>query len=45
MTLFVDASALVARHLEHPARRVVLDALDADAVWCASAMALTESLA
>jgi uncharacterized protein len=45
MTVFVDASALVARHLELPARRVVLDAMRADAEWCVSAIALTESLA
>jgi predicted nucleic acid-binding protein len=45
MTVFVDASALVARHLELPARQVVLDAMRADAEWCVSAIALTESLA
>jgi len=45
VTVFVDASALVARHLEHPARRVVLDAMHADEEWCVSAIALTESLA
>ena len=45
MTLYADASALVARHLDLPARRVALDAFAADEVWCTSAMALTESLA
>ena len=45
MTVFVDASALVARHLELPARQVVLGAMRADAEWCVSAIALTESLA
>ena len=45
MTVYADASALVARHLDVPARRVALAALDADPVWCTSAVTLTESLA
>jgi predicted nucleic acid-binding protein len=45
MTLYADASALVARHLDIPARQVALDAFASDQVWCTSAMALTESLA
>lgn len=44
MTLYCDASALVARHLATPQRQVVLAAMDADPVWCASAVALTEAL-
>ncbi|HRE00052.1 MAG TPA: type II toxin-antitoxin system VapC family toxin, partial [Ilumatobacteraceae bacterium] len=39
------ASALVALHLDVPARRVVLGAIDADAQWCTSALTLVESLA
>lgn len=45
MTTYLDASALVAIHLEGAARQVVLGALDADAQWCASGLALTEALA
>ena len=44
MTLALDTSALLALAVDGPQRRVVLDALDADPVWCASAMALTEAL-
>lgn len=45
MTLYADASALVARHLDLPARAVALEAMRADPVWCASAVTLTECLA
>ena len=45
MTLYADASALVARHLDIPARAVSLEAFAGHEVWCTSAMALTESLA
>jgi len=45
MTLYADASALVARHLDLPARRIALDAFEADPVWCTSAVSLTEGLA
>jgi len=45
MTIYVDASALVARHLDVPARAVALDALGAHLEWCTSAVTLTESLA
>ena len=45
MTLYADASALVARHLDVPARAVALEAFAHNAVWCTSAMALTEALA
>lgn len=44
MTLFLDTTALLARYLDGPARPVVLDAMQADEVWCASALALSESL-
>jgi hypothetical protein len=45
MTLYADASALVARHLDLPARAVALEAFAADPVWCTSSVSLTESLA
>ncbi len=45
MTIYVDASALVARHLDVPARAVARDALAAHTEWCTSAVTLTESLA
>jgi uncharacterized protein len=44
MTLALDTSALLALAVDSAERRVVLDALDDDPVWCASAMALTEAL-
>lgn len=44
MTVAFDTSALLAIAVEGPQRAVVLDALDRDPVWCASAIALTEAL-
>ena len=44
MTLFLDSSGLVARHIDFPGRAVVLDACAAEPDWCASVLALTESL-
>jgi predicted nucleic acid-binding protein len=44
MTVVLDTSALLALTIEGPARAITLDALDADLVWAASAMALTEAL-
>ena len=44
MTLALDTSALLALAVAGTQRTVVLDALATDAVWCASAMALTEAL-
>jgi predicted nucleic acid-binding protein len=44
VTLVLDTSALVARHLAVPARAVALEAMRADPDWCASALALTEAL-
>lgn len=45
MTLYLDASALVAAQVATPSRALVLEALDADPVWCTSAVSLTEALA
>ncbi len=44
MTLALDTSALLAIAVDGPQRQVVLDTLTTDAVWCASALALTEAL-
>ena len=44
MTLALDTSALLAMAVDGLQRKVVLDALANDPVWCASAMALTEAL-
>lgn len=44
MTLALDTSALLALAVDGDQRSVVTDALDRDAVWCASALALTEAL-
>lgn len=45
MTLYLDASALVALHIETPARDHVRNAMSADPDWCTSALTLVESLA
>jgi len=45
VTLYLDASALVAAQVATPARVVVLAAMDADPRWCTSALSLTEALA
>jgi predicted nucleic acid-binding protein len=44
MTLALDTSALLALVIDGTQRAVVLEALAADPVWCASALALTEAL-
>ncbi len=44
MTLALDTSALLGRYLSGPHRAVVLDAMAADPVWCAAALARTEAL-
>ena len=44
MTLAVDASALVKRYLHEPGRELVLEAMGADDVWCASELCRTEVL-
>jgi len=45
MTVYLDASALVAVHLATPARTIVTDALAADPAWCTSGLTLMEALA
>ena len=45
MTLYLDTSALVIRHLDVPGRQIAVDSLAEDAVWCTSAVTLTEALA
>ena len=44
MTVVLDTSAVLALVVDGPHRRTVLEALDGDPVWAASAMALTEAL-
>jgi predicted nucleic acid-binding protein len=44
VTLFCDATGLLARFLDGPAQQVALDTMAADPDWCASALALTEAL-
>ena len=44
MTLALDTSALLGRYLSGPHRQIVIDAMAADHVWCASALALAEAL-
>ncbi len=45
MTLYLDASALVALHLDTPGRTVVRDAMASDVDWCSSGLTLMEALA
>ena len=44
MTLFVDTSALVRRYVQGPERALVVEAMDEDPVWCASALCRSETL-
>jgi uncharacterized protein len=44
VTLFVDTSSLVRRYVQGPGRDLVLDAMAADPVWCASALCRSETL-
>jgi predicted nucleic acid-binding protein len=44
MTLALDTTALLSRFLDGPTHPVVLEAMAADADWCASALALSEAL-
>ncbi len=45
MTVFFDASALLALHIDGGMHAVVVEELRTDTSWCASALALTEALA
>jgi len=45
MTLVLDTTALLALHITSPQHRTITAAMETDPVWCASAMALAESLA
>ena len=44
MTLALDTSALLGRYLSGPHRDIILHAMAADPVWCASALARAEAL-
>ena len=45
LTLYLDASALVALHIETPLRGHVREAMRMDGDWCTSALTLVEALA
>lgn len=45
MTVVLDASALLALHIDGAQRTTVLEALDSDTSWASCAMALTEAVA
>jgi len=45
MTLVLDTTALLALHITSPHHRAIAQAMSYDSAWCASAMALAESLA
>jgi uncharacterized protein len=45
MTVVLDTTALLAWHLDHPDRAIVVSAVSLDPDWCASEIALTEALA
>lgn len=45
MTVLLDATALLALHVEGAGRSVVIEALEADTSWVACAIALTEAVA
>ncbi len=45
MTVVLDSTALLALHVEGPARRTVTDAMDTDSTWSACALALGEAVA
>ena len=44
MTLAIDTSALIKRYLRELERDLVLEAMADDPVWCASALARTETM-
>jgi hypothetical protein len=44
MTVYLDSSALVAAGVDGPARAVVIESLETDSNWCASALSLGEAL-
>jgi len=43
VTLFIDTSALVKRYVRERGRELVINAMATDPVWCASAIARTET--
>lgn len=45
MPVMLDSSAIAALHINAPGRTVVRDAMSQDEQWCASALALGETLA
>jgi predicted nucleic acid-binding protein len=45
MAVMLDSSAIAALHINAPGRTIVAEAMDQDGQWCASALALGETLA
>ena len=45
MTVFLDSSALLSVAIEGRGRQVILDILESEVDWCASALAIAEALA
>lgn len=45
MSVYLDASALLALHVESPHRRLVEEAMDADPTWVSTATSLGEAIA
>lgn len=45
MSVLLDSTALVALHIDCAQRAIVIEAMDTDRNWVASALALTESIA
>jgi uncharacterized protein len=44
VTLFLDTSALVRRYVHGPGRALVVEGMDLDREWCASALCRSETL-
>ncbi len=44
MTIALDTTALLARFLDGPSRPIVMEAMQVDPDWCASALAMSEAL-
>lgn len=45
MTIYMDASALLALHIDSASRRIVIDAMEHDTTWASTATALGEAIA
>lgn len=45
MSVYLDASALMALHIDGPARRLVLETMESDSTWASTSIALGEAIA